>query len=169
MHGWVSLIAVLLSGMACGQETEAMLRASITGVRYPPLARQARIQGDVHLRLEGGAVKIIAGHPLLTLAVEGGVKLEATPAQPNLDVVFHFVLADTTKWVKTTTTVKRNAFETGILRMFGRKAEKVVQSERCESGEAPPTQINLNGVTIQVWIYGSIGCLQVNYALVARR
>jgi hypothetical protein len=134
-----SVAASLLAAAAFAQTTEDVLRSKLTSVHYAPLAEQARIQGDVRLRLNSGVVTLVSGHPLLApIAVESARALGSIQSEVSLDLTYHFVLVDTAKSVPTLTTVKRgNAFERAILRVFGLKTERVVHGYRCESGVAP--------------------------------
>jgi len=167
--GRTSTVAFLLVGTVFAQTTEGVLRSRLTSVHYAPLAEQARIQGDVRLRLNSGVVTLISGHPLLApIAVESA---KALGSIQNLDVTYHFVIVDTAKSVPTSTIVKRgNAFERAMLRVFGLKTEKVVDGYRCESGIAPANDVRVNDAVAEVWIYGRTHCLTTETAtLVARR
>jgi hypothetical protein len=167
-----SVAASLLAAAAFAQTTEDVLRSKLTSVHYARLAEQARIQGDVRLRLNSGVVTLVSGHPLLApIAVESARALGSIQSEANLDLTYHFVLVDTAKSVPTSTTVKRgNAFERAILRAFGLKTEKVVHGYRCESGVAPANDVRVNDAVIEVWIFGRSICLQTETAtLVARR
>jgi hypothetical protein len=169
--GKASTVAYLLVAAAFAQTAEDTLRSKLTSVRYAPLAEQARIQGDLHLNLNGGVVTVVSGHPLLApMAVESAKVFGSIQSQTSLDVTYHFVLADTTRSVPTSTTVKRgNAFERVVLRVLGLKTETVVQGYRCEAGSAPASDVKIDGAIIQVWIYGRTHCLDTNTALVVRR
>jgi len=167
--GRTSTVAFLLVGTVFAQTTEGVLRSRLTSVHYAPLAEQARIQGDVRLRLNSGVVTLISGHPLLApIAVESA---KALGSIQNLDVTYHFVIVDTAKSVPTSTIVKRgNAFERAMLRVFGLKTEKVVHGYRSESGIAPANDVTVNDAVAEVWIYGRTHCLTTETAtLVARR
>jgi hypothetical protein len=167
-----SIVACLLIGTTFAQSAEDMLKSKLTSVHYPPLAEQARIQGDVRLNLNTGVITVVSGHPLLTaIAVASAKAFGSVQAQTNLDVTYHFLFVDTVTSVPTLTTVKRgNAFERAILRVLGLKTEKVVHGYRCEEGVAPANDVKVNGAAIEVWIYGRTHCLQTNTAtLVARR
>src|SRR5215471_16459005 len=117
--GRTSTVAFLLVGTVFAQTTEGVLRSRLTSVHYAPLAEQARIQGDVRIRLNSGVVTLVSGHPLLApIAVESARALGSIQSEANLDLTYHFVLVDTES-VPTSTTVKRgNAFERAILRAF---------------------------------------------------
>jgi hypothetical protein len=160
-----STIGCLLVGAALAQ-TEDGLRSRIATVRYFPLAEQARIQGDVCLKVSSGVVTLVSGHPLLApLAIENAKTFGSIHGQANLDVTYHFVLVDTATSVFTSTTVKRgNALERAVLRVFGFKTEKVVHTYRCEEGVAPANDIRTDGAAIEIWIYGRTFCLQTDTA-----
>ena len=86
--GRTSTVAFLLVGTVFAQTTEGVLRSRLTSVHYAPLAEQARIQGDVRLRLNSGVVTLISGHPLLApIAVESATtdsaSLEANARRPR--------------------------------------------------------------------------------------
>jgi hypothetical protein len=119
-------IGCLLVCAALGQ-TEGGLRARAVTDRYPPLAEQARIQGDVRLEANSGVVTLVSEHPLLApLAINNAKTLGSLQGQTKLDMTYHFVIVDTAYSEPTSTTVKRgNAFERAILRVLGFKTEKV--------------------------------------------
>jgi hypothetical protein len=166
------LIALILVRVAFGQASEAELKSKVAEVLYPQLAKQARIQGDVHLSVAAGMVTVLSGHPLLApIAVESAKSVGSIEGRTSVDMTYHFVLADNATSVPTWVTVKRgNGFERTILRMFGRKTEKVVLEYRCQSGDAPENDRKVFGATIDIWIYRGGGCLQTEAAeLLARR
>jgi hypothetical protein len=117
-------VKFLVVGAALAQTPEDVLRSQIATARYAPLAEQARIQGDVHLKLNSGVVTVLSGHPLLApIAVDSAKTFGPVQGRTELDVMYHFVLVDTS--VPTSTIVKRgNALERAVLRMFGLKTEK---------------------------------------------
>jgi hypothetical protein len=153
-----SAIGCFIVGAAHAQTPQDGLRSHIANTRYPPLAQQARIQADVHLKVSSGLVTILSGHPLLApTAVESAKALGPVQGRMDLDVTYHFVLVDTT--VITSTTVKRgNALDRALLRMFGLKTEKVVYG--CQEGIPPANEVKVAGVLIEIWIYGGTHCLQ---------
>src|SRR5579862_4035645 len=126
--GRVLAVALLLAGVALAQNFEDELRARITGLHYMPLAEMARVQGDVHITVEGGVVSVLSGPPLLVqTAVENAKAIASIQGVTNLDITYHFVFADTAISVPTLVTVKRgNKLEQAVLRVFGRKTEKQV-------------------------------------------
>jgi len=165
-------VAFLLVGAVFAQTSENELRSKISTVRYAPLAEQARIHGDVHLKLSAGAVTVISGHPLLVrIAVESAKSLASIPGQTDLDLTYHFVLVDNPSAVPTRLTVKRgNTVSRVILRMFGFKTEKVVLNYRCQEIDPPANDLKVSGFTLEIWIYGTSHCLQTEAVdLVARR
>ncbi len=162
----ISIAACLFVGSVFAQGAEDVLKSKLTGVRYAPLAEQARIQGDVRLNVNNGVITVVSGHPLLApIAVASAKGLGPVEGGTNLDLTYHFVLVDTSKSVPTVTTVNRgNAFERAILRVLGLKTKKVVHGYRCEEGDAPASDVKVNAAAIEVWIYGRTHCLQTNTA-----
>jgi len=166
------IVALLLVQAAFAQTSEADLRARIIDLHYPPLAEQARISGDVHLKVASGAVTVLSGHPLLApVAAENAKSLASILGKAETELTYHFAFADTPiTIVRTPETVKRgNAFERVILRLFGRKTEKVVLVDVCQI-VAAPSDFKTSGATIEIWVYGRTFCLQTDTAnLVAQR
>jgi hypothetical protein len=161
-------VTFLVVGAALAQTPEDGLRSQIATARYAPLAEQARIQGDVHLKLNSGVVTVLSGHPLLApIAVESAKAFGPVQGSTEFDVTYHFVLVDTS--VLTSTIVKRgNALERAVLRVLGLKTEKVVYG--CQEGIPPANDVKLAVPVIEIWIYGGTHCLQTQAAtLVARR
>jgi hypothetical protein len=164
-------IATLFIGAAFAQTPQDELRSGIRAVRYPTLAEFARVHGDVHLSLKSGVVTL-SGPPLLAkTAIDSAKEFASIRDGADLDVAYHFIIADTVTSVPTQTAVKRgNAFERVVLRMFGLKTEKVVLDYQCQGGTAPPNHPSISGSTIEVWIYGTTHCLTTETGtLIARR
>jgi hypothetical protein len=168
----IFIVSLVLLRTASAQIPEDALRLKITGVRYAPLAEAARVQGNVHLALNAGAVTLLSGPPLLVqTAVESAKALGSIQREANLDLTYHFVLVDTAKSVPTPMTVQRgNALERTVLRMLGLKTEKMTIDYRCQEGVAPSNDFKIAGAGIEIWIYGRTRCLMTEEAaLVAKR
>lgn len=163
-------IGCLLVCPAVGQ-TEGGLTAGVATVRYPPLAEQARIQGDVRLEASSGVVSLVSGHPLLApQAINNAKTLASLQGKTKVEITYHFVIVDTAYSVPGSSTVKRgNAFERALLRVLGFKTEKVVDRYQCENGVAPPGEVQIEGAVIEIWVYGRTFCLQTNTATLAAR
>jgi hypothetical protein len=157
------LVAGVFCWAASAQNVGDALKSTITGVHYGPLAEAARVQGDVRLNVNSGRVTVVSGHPLLAqTAVENAKALGSMAGTTNLDLTYHFVLADTT----TSKKIKRgNAFERVVLRMFGLQTETMV----CEEGVAPPNDVKIAGPVIDIWIYGRSRCIETETTVVAKR
>jgi hypothetical protein len=165
------VIILLLVQAAFAQTPEAELKSKIAHVRYAPLAEQAWIQGDVHLKINSGVVTVVSGHPLLAnTAVQSVKSFGPIQGKSDVDMTYHFVLVDTTK-VPTPVTVERgNAFQRAILHLFGFKTEKVVVEYQCQVGVPPANDLKVSGATLEIWIYGTTRCLQTQAStLLAQR
>ena len=162
----VALSVLLLVTAASAESLEDELRPKITATRYPPLAEMARIQGDVRLKFNSGAVTVLSGHPLLaTTATESSQGFSSILGPRDFEVTYHFVFADTAARVHTLRTIERgNAFERALMRMFGLKTERVVDDYRCEEVVAPPNDFRVAGNVIEIWIYGKTFCGTISTA-----
>ncbi len=120
------IIGCLLAGAAVAQ-TEDGLRASIANLHYTPLAEQARIQGDVRLKINAGIVALVSGHGLLAPpAIYHAKTIGSIEGHASLDVTYHFIILDNAISVPTSRTVKRgNALERLVLRALGFKTERL--------------------------------------------
>lgn len=161
-------MAFLVVTAAIAQSPEDGLKSRITTTRYPPLAEQARIQGDVLLKLSSGVVTVISGHPVLTRPAEESAKGFASfLGTTDVDITYHFVLSDTTISVPTSRVEKRgNTFERFFMRIFGRQTERVAVGYECEQGVAPPSDVKIAGSVIEIWVYGRGICFNTNVASV---
>ena len=154
---------------AFAQIPEAELRPKVNAAQYGALAESARLQGDVHLAVEAGQVTVISGHPLLAQAAVENAKSFATPDR-TLEMTYHFALIETVSVPAPVVVNRGNAFERAILRLFGRKTQKVVLENRCQQGTAPPNDLKVSVSAVEVWIYGRSRCLMtVTTDLVAQR
>jgi hypothetical protein len=162
---------VVLAALAQSDDDDE-LRAKVATAHYPPLAQQARIQGDVRLEANSGVVTLVSGHPLLTqAAIDNARVLGSIEGQERLAITYHFAIVDTTHTELTSTIQKRgDAFDRAVLRMLGLKTEKAVRSYQCRSDAAPASDIKASGAVVEIWVYGRTFCPQpVNYSLMAKR
>src|SRR3989442_1799513 len=98
---------------------DSRLASSIEALRFPPLARQARIQGDVRLRSGSDGITVVNGHPLLAQVAVANLKELGKLSEAEGDVIYHFLFVDETEIRATRTTVKKgNRFGRLILRAF---------------------------------------------------
>jgi hypothetical protein len=166
------VVALVLVGVSSGQTPEDALKSRIKAVHFPPLAEQARIQGDIHLSVKSGVVTLLSGHRLLApIAIESAKAFGSIQDETDLELTYHFVFAETTTSVPTPIVVpKGNAFERAVLRLFGRKTTRVVLADRCQEGAPPANDLKISGSVIEIWIFGRTFCVQTDTAtLVAKR
>jgi len=123
---------VVLGPLATFAQEDSRLASSIETLRFPPLARQAGIQGDVRLRSGSDGLTVAYGHPLLAQVAVAHLKEFGKLSEAEGDVIYHFLLVDETEIRATKTTVKKsNRFGRLILRAFMMKTEKVVERYEC--------------------------------------
>jgi TonB family protein len=78
--GRIAIVVGVLAATAIAQEHKISVQ-KFEPPKYPPIARQARISGEVKLALDIGAdgrvtdVKVLSGHPMLQQAAVENVKL----------------------------------------------------------------------------------------------
>ncbi len=156
-------LAVFFMGVVSAQIPAEELRSKIGNVRYPPLAEAARVQGEVHLKLSGGAVILISGHPLLAQPAVAGAKAAAIQSEADIEVTYHFVFVDNATSVPVSVTVRKgNAFDRAVLRMPGIKTEKVVLEYICQENAPPANDIKISGSVVEIWIYGKARCVETD-------
>ena len=111
----VPTIPLLLVASAFAQIPETDGVSKIAGIHYAPLAKTARIQGDIHLRFQSGVVTLVSGHPLLAqTALQNAKSFEWLSDKADVDLTYHFILIDATTSVPTLITVRRgNGLERG--------------------------------------------------------
>lgn len=165
-------VALFLVGAAFAQTADGDLRSKIAEVRYSPLAKMARVQGDVRVEINSGVVGRVSGPPLLVpTATESAKAIAAIQGEARLEVTYHFVIFDSSHTVVTPVTVKRgNAVGRVVLRMFGRRTEKVVLQYECQEGVPPANIVKVAGRVIDIRVYGGSFCVQTQTSmLLARR
>ena len=100
MHTQGLLIALLF--LTVSPQTQPRLPIHIESLNYPPLARQARIQGDAvliaHIGTDGSVSIPVrkSGHPLLLQAGEDNLKKWRFQSgeEQELEITYHFKLAE---------------------------------------------------------------------------
>ena len=165
-----TITGIFLCGIGVLAQDNPGVTARVEAWKYPQLARQARIQGDVRLQFRSGVPGVTSGHPLLApSALENLKSLGDLPDAANL--VYHFVLVDSTVEVRRTTVKKGDAFDRFFLRLFRIRTERVVEETKCISNadNAPKNRIDLTRNPVEVWIYGVVSCLQVETSYLASR
>src|SRR5580704_15509069 len=89
-------IAILAFGLwAFAQGEEPKLVVNLDGFRYPPIARQARIQGDVVFRVtQNGRELVFSANPLLRPAAENNLNMWPLPPieEGTYIITYHFVI-----------------------------------------------------------------------------
>src|SRR6266516_3521199 len=113
------LAVVFLVPLATFAQEVSGLAAKVEVVRFPPLARQARIQGDIRLRSGPDGITLVTGHPLLARVALDNLKELGKVSDAEIEAVYHFVLVNETEIRVTRTVVKKgNRLTRLILRAF---------------------------------------------------
>lgn len=162
---WKWLLAATLA--AAAQPPPPELTAQIQQFRYPPLARQARIQGTVRLAKTNGAVTLLVGHPILfPTAFQATESFPPIPGHNTITVTWHFEFTGPPSYytAKPVTIPITNKFERSLRRLFHRKTEKVVYESYCEPPPPPPNKLTITGPHIEIRITTTHACLQVQTA-----
>jgi len=163
------LVIALLAPVAAFTQDTAGLASRVEAVSYPPLPRQARIQGDVRLRSGPDGVTVISGHPLLAPTAVNSLKELGKLSQGELEAIYHFAFVDPV--IRVTTRVERrgNRFERLVLHALMMKTEKVVQYQECTQTPVSKNRVEVTGNRLEVWIYASAGCVQTSTSQIALR
>ncbi len=162
----IAIIACVFSiGFAALAEDNSEIVSKVEAVRYAPLARQARIQGEVRLHLGEKGVEVISGHPLLAQTA-----MQSFKDLGVADAVYHFSLVDSTVQITSRTVQRGDAFDRLILRALRIKTEKIVRGpDECVETPAPTNRIDLTKNPVEIWIYGSVPCLETQASYIASR
>jgi hypothetical protein len=164
------LVIALLAPLAAFAQDALGLASKVEATRYNPLARQARIQGDVRLRSGPDGITTISGHPLLVQEAVNSLRGLGKLSDVEIEATYHFVLVDGTE-IRTTTRVEKkgNRFERLILHTLMMKTDRVVQDTECiERPILKKNRIEVTGNRIEVWVYGPVNsCLQPSTSQIA--
>jgi hypothetical protein len=158
------IACLLVFGLgALAQSEEPKIAVNLDGFRYPPIARQARIQGNVVLRVRAGRREIFSSaNPLLTPVAEDNLKTWMLPplATGNYLVTYHFSILPA--GTKPETVPIGNSFDRFFLRLVHAKTVKVVQRCYNETGTedaARSTTHEAGGdLLIDVFATTKLGC-----------
>lgn len=167
----LAIIACIFSiGAAALAQDNAEIVSKVEAVKYPPLPRQARIQGDVQLHPGPKGVEVISGHPLLAETAMQSLKDLGKLSATEVDVIYHFNIVDgDVRIIMTSRTVQKgDAFYRLILRALGMKTEKVIK-EPVSVVDLPKNRIDLSKNPVEIWIYGSVPFVQTETTSIASR
>jgi len=150
------VLLAMLGGIACAQVSP---NSKLT--TYPPLARQARIQGTVRLVLfPSGDITTVSGHPLLTGAAMDNLKGWGTTVTTEVEYVFSFV--DHTH-IRTVRQLRGDAFDRFFLKIFRRKLYE--EWQECVSSPNPPDiespkPVEISPTKYVVKVQAELACIQ---------
>jgi hypothetical protein len=142
---------------------QASLRDRVAAIRYPPLERQARIQGDVHAVWRQGLITAPEAHKLLaqsTVRIWAALGVE-TP--DGTEILFHYAFDREPEFRHTSTVVHRSNFiGRSLLRLFLMPTSKVVTKDECIDLPPPPTSARFDqrGIPVEIWVHSASICLQ---------
>lgn len=138
----------------------AQSSATLDAIRYPPLAAAVRIHGDVLV----SAGSADTGDPLLREAALRGIDLLNFRALQT-SVLFHFILVENVQSTRTQVAKKGDAFDRFFLKVLRISTVKKVAIHECAEGpNAPANRIDSTKDPIEVWVYGNVPCVTVDYA-----
>lgn len=130
VQGVEQLGCMLLCGLSAWAQQEApKITVNVEGFRYPPIARAARIQGDVLFEVSSAEPRLISSaHPILVEAARRNLE---TWKLPPLDggsyhVGYHFSISGR-PGTKPETVLIGDPFDRFVLRLFHAPTTKVVQ------------------------------------------
>jgi hypothetical protein len=128
---WKTFACVIGLGLgAFAQSEEPKVVVNLDGLRYPPIAREARIQGSVVFQVSAkGRELVSSANPLLTPAAEDNLKTWILPplAAGNYLITYHFVL-DESAPPKQKTVPIGSGFSRFFRRLVGAPTTKVVDT-----------------------------------------
>jgi len=151
-------LAIPLACLVCLGNGFAQSSANPDAIRYPPLAKVARIRGDV--LISGG--NAVTGHPILREPALRGLDVLNLHA-PQTDVLFHFILSDIILSPRTETIPKGDAFDRFFLRLLRIPTTRKIATQVCTEGpNAPANRIDSTKDPIEAWIYGKAPCIETN-------
>src|SRR5262245_42855388 len=81
MTKWL-LVAMCLGSTLPGQDVNE-IQPDLSGLKYPPSVRAARIQGAVRFSVMGGHIELISGYPSLALAAQTNLEKWASAYDSN--------------------------------------------------------------------------------------
>src|SRR5215471_15549149 len=90
-------VLVSLLPIATFAQEGSGLASKVEAVRFPPLARQARIQGDIKLHSGADGITLVNGHPLLARVALDNLKELGKVSDVEIEAVYHFVLVNETE------------------------------------------------------------------------
>lgn len=133
---FATMLFIALSALsALAQSEEPKIVVDLDGFRYPPIAKQAHIGGDVVLRLSGQEV-VSVGNPLLAPAARDNVRTWTLPPlrTGRYKVTYHFEILDPPRQHSVPI---GNGFGRFFRRLVGAPTKTVV-FYRCEETPTPP-------------------------------
>jgi hypothetical protein len=153
------------------------IQPDLEGLRYPALARAARIQGTVQFVIEAGRAQLALGHPFLVGAAKANLGKWATApvSDKSLTVTYDFRLTDVARDDIEVEEPIGDAFDRFFLRLFHRPVKRRIATYVCHAPRehtAVRSSADENGrptVEIEIASEGPCGIdTSVSYALARR-
>ena len=157
----------LLAATLAAAQPPPELTAQIQQFPYPPLARQARLQGTVRLAKTNGAVTLLVGHPLLfPTAFQATESSPPIPGHDTITVTWHFELTGPMTFYseRPVNIPITNRFERSLRRLFHRRTEKIVYKSFCEPPPPPPNTTTITASHLEIRVATTLPCYEINRA-----
>lgn len=107
-------------------------------------------------------------HRYGSLPVDSAIR-RPQPSHRTLEAIYHFAFVEPVIRVATRAEKTGNRFERLILHAFMVKTEKVVEYPECTETPVVKNKVEVTENRIEVWIYGSAGCVQTSTSQIALR
>lgn len=162
MRKRVCVVAVCLSYASAQPPPD--LGNRIASLRYPPLAEQARIQGEVSFVVRQNVPADLKGHPLLVYDANRSWEALKIVAPDGFMVRFHYIL-DQEPVIRHTKhqTPRGNGFDRLWLRLFHQPTTRAEEKWDCDDrGPHQPStvQFDQQGLPVEITLHGKMVCRQ---------
>jgi hypothetical protein len=150
---------------ALAQSEEPKIVVNLGGLRYPPIAKQARIQGNVVFRVTASGRELASSaNPLLTPAAEDNLKTWTPPPLEDGSylVTYHFEILQATRSVPIGSGLGRF-----LRRLVGAPTTKAVGCFPTGEPDPAPRYVIATGGGIDVFAEGHFVCLPTQVAAVS--
>jgi len=121
---------------------QSPIRPDLEGLLYPPLARSARIEGQVRFVIKAGDIQLVSGHPILVPISKANMEKWAIrqAADKQLWVTYTFRL-NPNRYVEKRELVG-DSVDRFFLRLFHRSVWRTVKLEVCDNRSGTVNVVN---------------------------
>ena len=170
--GMILKLFMLASWAVMTLTAQEPVQPNLDGLRYPVLARSARIQGTVEFLVKSDGIQLVSGHPILAAAAKSNLEKWAVPhaSDTPLSVTYIFHLTNGEQITEADEPIG-DRFDRFFLRIFHLPVSRRVKKYSCiepkDHNRVLKSEMNGGLQSIEIDVESGASCLNTDVVAIA--